>query len=864
MKRNYPLFLIIFHLLTSTLAFSQMTISTGVLTPAQYVNNLVGPGVTVSNVTYTGTTQQVGSFGGTSNIGFGSGVVLSSGATSELVGSASTATAGTTNVSGISNADLLSVANTAAAALGSGTINSTTDVAILEFDFVPISNVVSFNFVFSSDEYLTYVNTVFNDVFGFFVSGPGITGPYGAPAGFPNGSQNLALVPNSTLPITISTIHPGLNPQYYLSNAGGTTHVMNGFTTPIPITFSVICGETYHFKFAVADCQDNYLSTAVFMQDASFNSYPGETSIFVHNDINQDCQVLDELGVDGVNVTIVPGNYVATTDSFGFATFNYLPNGTYIATIDTTNLNWSSTCGVSQSFQIINGTADCLNFGMSNSNPCTDPEVSIYAPFLRPCLSNQKVYVSACNQATATSVLNASYVDVELDPLMTVTASSLPHTSQGNNVYRFQTGDIYPGQCVNFNITTTISCNALLGQTLCMDASLFPAQSCALDTVSSNPIVNNGTSGTLNGFPQPCTLPWDQSSLSVDGWCQNDSIIYFTITNTGQPGGGDMECYSPVWITVDGVVTMTDSIMIQGGQTITYSFPGDGQTWILNAEQHPLHPGNSHPNAHVEACGDTTNWTPDIVNDFPQDDADPVVDIYCGVVTGSYDPNDKTGYPIGQTELNYIQPNQQLQYVIRFQNTGTDTAFTVVIRDTLDTDLNIFTVTPGVSSHLYDFRMYGPRVLEWTFNNINLPDSSTNQAGSNGFVTFHLEQTPNLAPGTEITNDADIYFDFNDPIITNTTIHRIYEGFVSVLNLEELSQNGKPLLIYPNPTTNSITIKGEKNMNQSFIIFDQMGREVFKGKLNGVSTDVNLSPLSKGIYILKIDGNYKPAQVVKE
>jgi hypothetical protein len=159
--------------------------------------------------------------------------------------------------------------------------------------------------------------------------------------------------------------------------------------------------------------------------------------------------------------------------------------------------------------------------------------------------------------------------------------------------------------------------------------------------------------------------------------------------------------------------------------------------------------------------------------------------------------------------------------------------------------------------------MYGPRVLEWTFNNINLPDSSTNQEGSNGFVTFHVDQVPNLAPATEITNDADIYFDFNDPITTNTTIHRIYEGFVSVLNVKELSKNGKPVLVYPNPTSNSITIKGEKNMNQSFSIFDQMGREVLKGKLNGNATEVNLSNLSNGIFILKIEGNKESAKIIK-
>ena len=586
----------------------------------------------------------------------------------------------------------------------------------------------------------------------------------------------------------------------------------------------------------------------------------------VWQDINGNCiREISENGiVNGMSFIIQPGNIITQSNN-GFWSVDSLQIGNYTITIDTTNLNWTPTCPITQSFTVTNPNAFTAgpNFGLISNNPCSDPDVSIYAPFLRRCLSNQKVYVSACNQATATSVLNASYVDVELDPFMIVTSASLPYTALGNNVFRFQTGNLNLGQCVDFNITTTISCNAMLGQTLCMDANLFPVQSCALDTIPSDPIVNDGTGGTLNGFPQPCTLPWDQSSLSVDGWCANDSI-YFTITNTGSPGGGDMECYSPMWITVDGVVTYTDSIMIMGGQTITLVYPGDGATWILNAEQHPLHPGNSHPNAHVEACGDTTNWTPDIVNDFPQDDADPVVDIYCGVVTGSYDPNDKMGYPIGQTDQKYIQPNQQLQYVIRFQNTGTDTAFTVVIRDTLDTDLNIFTVTSGVSSHQYDFRMYGPRVLEWTFNNINLPDSTTDQEGSNGFVTFHVEQFPNLSPGTEITNDADIYFDFNDPITTNTTIHRIFEGFVSVLNIEDLTQEGKTLLVYPNPTSNNITIQGKEGMNQNFKIFDQMGREVISGKLNGINTEVNLSFLSKGMYTLKIEGNYQPAQIVKE
>lgn len=279
------LVLICLSILSIAASHAQMTISSGVLTPTQYVANLVGSGITFSNVTYTGAPIQIGTFDGVnSNIGFQTGVVMGAGAVTEIMGTGATQVAGQTGTLGVANEpDLLSVANSVTTNPSAGQITTIYDLAALEFDFVPVSNLVSFNFVFSSDEYLTWVNTQYNDVFGFFVSGPGIAGPYASPAGFPNGAINLALVPNTNLPITISTIYPGLNPEYYIDNAGGPTHAMNGFTTPIPITFNVICGETYHFRFAVADCGDNYLSTAVFLQDDSFSSPPVDLTVQTAN-----------------------------------------------------------------------------------------------------------------------------------------------------------------------------------------------------------------------------------------------------------------------------------------------------------------------------------------------------------------------------------------------------------------------------------------------------------------------------------------------------------------------------------------------------------------------------------------------------
>ena len=442
----------------------------------------------------------------------------------------------------------------------------------------------------------------------------------------------------------------------------------------------------------------------------------------------------------------------------------------------------------------------------------------------------------------------------------------MPYTGLGNNVFQFQLDSLNPGESITINLSTTLSCNAFLGQTLCMEANLNSYNPCVLDQIISDPVVDDGTGGVLDGLPEPCLLPWDQSSLSVQGWCENDSI-YFEISNTGEFGQGDMQCYAPTWITVDGIVTYTDSIMIQGGESSLFSYYGNGQTWIFNAEQHPLHPGNSHPNAHVEACGDLSNWTPNLINDFPLDDADPIIDIYCGIVTGSYDPNDKTGYPIGQTSQNYIQPNQQIQYLVRFQNTGTDTAFTVVIRDTLDLDLNIFSVTPGVSSHPYTFKMYGPRVLEWTFENILLPDSSTNLVESNGFITFHVDQNLNLPAGTLIENDADIYFDFNPPIITNETVHQIFEGFVEVDNPTVSSNDlndDNQISIFPNPAKNYIILKMDDFKSNIYEVFDLQGRRVLSGMLTSNQTNISLSKLSKGTYTIGIQGQANKVVFVKE
>ena len=136
-------------------------------------------------------------------------------------------------------------------------------------------------------------------------------------------------------------------------------------------------------------------------------------------------------------------------------------------------------------------------------------------------------------------------------------------------------------------------------------------------------------------------------------------------------------------------------------------------------------------------------------------------------VTGSYDPNDKTAQPV-QAQLPF-QP-RNFDYLIRFQNTGTDTAFTVIVTDTLDARFDLLSIRTLESSHAFEFRLMDGRVAKWIFRNILLPDSNINEVGSHGYIRFQIETKPDALPGAAIPNDADIFFDFNSPIRTNESL----------------------------------------------------------------------------------------------
>jgi gliding motility-associated-like protein len=305
----------------SLMVYSQITIDNNIPydDPTYLINDvLLGGGIMASNHSYQGDSVQIGYFDATNtSLGINSGIVM---ATGDILVLDPFYTGFGANISNIvTDPDLLNVANSVPPLLpspftNSFTVGSINDVAVLEFDFVPTSDSLSFQYVFGSEEYFAFENSQYNDVFGFFLSGPGISGPFSSPAFHPNGSVNLAIVPGSSpeLPITISSVNSvtPINDQYFVDNTGGldTIASADGYTTVLTAYAAVQCGETYHIRLAIADGTDPGLSSFVWLQAGSFASPLLE--------------IVDDLGLDST-VLEIPCNSTITLTANGGAGATY-------------------------------------------------------------------------------------------------------------------------------------------------------------------------------------------------------------------------------------------------------------------------------------------------------------------------------------------------------------------------------------------------------------------------------------------------------------------------------------------------------------------------------------------------------------
>jgi hypothetical protein len=224
-------------------------------------------------------------------------------------------------------------------------------------------------------------------------------------------------------------------------------------------------------------------------------------------------------------------------------------------------------------------------------------------------------------------------------------------------------------------------------------------------------------------------------------------------------------------------------------------------------------------------------------------------------VIGSYDPNDIR--VLEGEEILIDDIDKYLHYIIRFQNTGTASAINVRVEHVLDSKLDWTTMQLQSLSHAGQVEITNGNNVEFIFDNINLPDSTTDEPNSHGYITFKIKPKSDVMIGDVISGTASIYFDFNPPIITNTATTTIIQR----LSVEEFEAN--KVSIYPNPTNGRLNIKTKNNI-KTILVYDLNGRLLINKELNENNSnhELDVSDLSSGFYFLEIKTD-TASQVVK-
>ncbi|MEN0004500.1 MAG: T9SS type A sorting domain-containing protein [Bacteroidota bacterium] len=490
-----------------------------------------------------------------------------------------------------------------------------------------------------------------------------------------------------------------------------------------------------------------------------------------------------------------------------------------------------------------------LDFPIFEGIDCPYMEVDISTPFLAVC-SDIDYSVDYCNLGTAPAL--GAYIEVILDEELTYLDNSLGVTPTiTDSLYLFPIGNVASNECGSFEIYTSLPCSGIAsGQSAFAKAQIFPDTICI-----------------------PTDPNWDGANIGVNGWCAVDSVK-FVVTNLGSDLSLDEGEELDYIVTQDDIIVFIRSYNeLESSEMLQVGLPNDGSTYRIIAEQSPGHPSSNFRTVAIEGCVEGDNGSEDIstgfVTMFPEDDQEPTISTDVQEIISSETPILLRGYPKGYGDFGSITPNTDITYNLFFRNIGTDTISRVVIRDTLSPNLDITSITPGASSHPYEFEVYDSGVLKFTFTDITLlPGSSTAEASTQGFVKFRIAQKPDNPIGTIIENSAAVFFDYQVPQQTNTVLHTVdCEDLLnpdpaqmcldtgSIISTTYVpNQEVTTIKVLPNPFNESTVIQLEgKDFNQlSFSMFDMTGRVVQQRQYNGNLLVVTRDNLPAGVYIFKL------------
>ncbi|MBX7225931.1 MAG: T9SS type A sorting domain-containing protein [Chitinophagales bacterium] len=473
-----------------------------------------------------------------------------------------------------------------------------------------------------------------------------------------------------------------------------------------------------------------------------------------------------------------------------------------------------------------------LNIGISTDTNICGPYFTVSSNInrLRWCdaLTNFEVWYTNYGPVNSTN----TYVEVVFDTHLQLNTGScnIPPIALGNNTYRFNVGRVEPFQTGNITGLVSVNCDStIVGMTHCMEAHIYPDTLC----------ITQLSRGAV---------------LGIDASCLGDSV-QFILRNNGKA----MQQQGVYLVYEDDLMIKRMNFQLAQGEFLTERFIANGKTYRMDASLSIDIPpifGDSVVSAVVEGCEPnfTGNISTGFVNQFPTYRNPYATSKFCVQSVGSYDPNEKLAYPTGYDEQHYILPTQNLQYVLNFQNTGTDTAYRVALVDTLSGDLDVSTFEFVSSSHpcRIDIRN---NVLVVKFDTIDLLWQSMDELASQGYFSFRISPRSNLAPQTKIENDVDIYFDRNAPVRTNAVYHTIGENFIRVLSgYHHTAFSKAKVVVAPNParTFAMVQVEGVEAANLTLHLYDLNGRLLRTQETNGNSFSIVANEWPKGMYVIQV------------
>ncbi|MBU6341813.1 MAG: hypothetical protein KGS48_09990 [Bacteroidetes bacterium] len=546
---------------------------------------------------------------------------------------------------------------------------------------------------------------------------------------------------------------------------------LGGASDPLILTyFNLIPGKTYLLLI------DGYIDDRCEYQFEVVSgvadvNYSANITGHVLIDQNDNC-IADSLDtpVSDVSVSASGLNSITVpTDSIGHYQFSLFDTSSLVVSLwpivgdfwsvcsDSIPVKWSAS-PTDSTFR------DTIDFVLKPKNTCPLAFVSAaLAPRLRSCIP---AYwnVKFGNYGTVVANDVKVYIIKPHDINILEYSNLFPYVLQGDTIV-YTVGNVSPLVFKNLVFKIEPPCdNSLFGQTLCFEAQVTLGNKCP-EVAISHP------------------------KIKLEASCLGDSTVHFTVYNKG--GAPTITPFQYSVYKNDQLVA-NQSFTLLNGASFILDFPSNGETWRLESTRDD---SGAKTSVTLESCG---GLTPNQVNLFWQEDPDLDRTILCRTVQGSYDPNAKFVFPEGVGSEHIIGNQQALEYIIEFQNTGTDTAYQVRLRDELSPALDLLTFRAGASTHPNKWQIVD-RVLQVDFDPIALPDTNTNVQNSSGWFQFFINPLSDLPDGTQIQNTASIYFDYNAAVQTNTVWHTI--GRLSV-KVDELPNKQASLWrVLGNPAT---------------------------------------------------------------